>query len=209
LPRSRTSGRPRLAAGARRDAIVAAAARYFAQVGFDADTRELARRLGVTQPLLYRYFASKDALIEAVFERVYLARLDPALEDALRDRSRTIRARLVEFTRRYSAGTFRADWIRLYTFAGLRGGAFNRRYIRRVTEPLLRTLCAEILVGLGRPPRVTPRHLALAWIWHGGLYYAAIRRHVYRLRAPQMDETIGDSVEMLLEGFRVLGRTSR
>jgi AcrR family transcriptional regulator len=203
------SARARVGSTDRRGAIVDAAARYFAAAGFGADTRALARQLGVTQPLLYRYFASKDELIEAVFEQVYLRRVDPGLAALFRDRSRPIRARLIEFTQRYSAGTFRAEWIRLYTFAGLRGGAFNRRYIRGVTEPLLRALCAEILVALGRAARVTERHLALAWIWHGGLYYAAIRRHVYGLRAPRLERTIEDSVDMLLAGFDAITVTSR
>jgi hypothetical protein len=39
-------------------------------------TRDLARRLGVTQPLLYRYFPSKDDLIKEVYRTVYLEPFD-------------------------------------------------------------------------------------------------------------------------------------
>ncbi len=39
---------------------------FFADEGFNGDTRELARRLGVAQPLLYRDFPSKDDLIKEV-----------------------------------------------------------------------------------------------------------------------------------------------
>lgn len=33
----------------------------FAECGFEGQTRELHKRLGITQPLLYRYFPSKEA----------------------------------------------------------------------------------------------------------------------------------------------------
>ena len=46
--------------------IVQEAIRFFAEAGFGGDTRELAKRVNVTHPLLFRYFPSKDALIERV-----------------------------------------------------------------------------------------------------------------------------------------------
>ena len=44
---------------ARERQIVEGAVAYFAEVGLDGQTRELARRLGITQPLLFRYFPTK------------------------------------------------------------------------------------------------------------------------------------------------------
>ena len=46
--------------------IVEEAIRFFAEAGFAGQTRELARRLDVTQPLLFQYFPTKDDLIERV-----------------------------------------------------------------------------------------------------------------------------------------------
>jgi AcrR family transcriptional regulator len=202
--------RQRLAPADRRRAILAAAVAYFAEVGFGADTRDLAARLGITQALLYRYFPSKDALVEAVFDEIYARRLDPSLRERLRDRGRPLRERLLAFTRDYSMRTFRPEWIRLYTFAGLRGGAFNRRYIARVTEPLLRTICAELRASLGLRGRARRREIDLAWVWHGGLYYAAIRKHVYGLAAPVRIEALAaDSVDMLIAGLTALHRAGR
>ncbi|GLK68636.1 TetR/AcrR family transcriptional regulator [Hansschlegelia plantiphila] len=62
---------PRLAGDARRQQIVQAACRFFADNGFSGPTRDLAASIGVTQALLYRYFDSKTALIEAVFAEVF------------------------------------------------------------------------------------------------------------------------------------------
>lgn len=57
--------------------IAQAAVAFFAEVGFDGDTRELARRLGVTQSLIFRYFPTKAALIERVYQEVYVGRWNP------------------------------------------------------------------------------------------------------------------------------------
>src|SRR3954452_21612872 len=66
-PRGRA---PRLSALKRRDDIVSQAVQFFAEAGFAGTTRALAERMGVRQALIYRYFPSKDALVEAVFQRV-------------------------------------------------------------------------------------------------------------------------------------------
>ena len=67
----------RLTGPEREKHIAQEAVRYFAEVGFAGDTRELAQRLGVTQSLLYKYFPSKEALINRVYEEVYLGRWNP------------------------------------------------------------------------------------------------------------------------------------
>ncbi len=61
----------RLPAHERRGLILEEAAAFFAENGFSASTRDLADRLGVRQALLYKYFASKEALIEEVFKQVF------------------------------------------------------------------------------------------------------------------------------------------
>jgi AcrR family transcriptional regulator len=64
--------RKRLPRNEREQMIVQEAIRFFAEVGFEGQTRELARRLGITQPLIFRYFPTKDDLIERVYQEVYL-----------------------------------------------------------------------------------------------------------------------------------------
>ena len=59
---------PQLRADARRnrDALLAAAAAVFAEEGLDAPLCEIARRAGVGQGTLYRRFATREALVEAI-----------------------------------------------------------------------------------------------------------------------------------------------
>jgi AcrR family transcriptional regulator len=96
----------RLSPDDRRKEFLAKATEFFAEEGFGGGTRDLARRLGVTQPLLYRYFSSKDDLIKEVYRTVYLEPLDTGWENLLTDRSRPIRDRLQEFYNAYTKVIF-------------------------------------------------------------------------------------------------------
>ena len=76
--------------GARREEILAAASRMFARDGFHGvSIDELGAAVGLSGPALYRYFASKEAILSAMLvdisERLLeggreRAELDPALE---------------------------------------------------------------------------------------------------------------------------------
>jgi len=59
-----------MSGGQRREAIIAASIRLFAEQGFrGATTRELARAVGVTEPVLYRHFRTKSDLYRAIIEQ--------------------------------------------------------------------------------------------------------------------------------------------
>lgn len=61
--------RRRLTAAARREVILAAAAELFAERGYrGASVEEIARRSGVTPPVVYEHFASKSALYRELLE---------------------------------------------------------------------------------------------------------------------------------------------
>ncbi len=109
-----------------REAIIAReAVSFFAEHGFEGQTRELARRLHITQPLLYRYFPSKEALIERVYQEVFVGRWNPSWEKIITDRSVPLKARLVHFYREYAEVILTYEWIRLFMFAGLKDLGLN------------------------------------------------------------------------------------
>ncbi len=60
--------KPRLASAERRQSIVDAAVLLFARKGFSGTTtRQIAEAAGVSEALVFKYFASKTALYEAIF----------------------------------------------------------------------------------------------------------------------------------------------
>ncbi len=191
--------RRRLPPEDRRRAILDAAVPLIAEKGLDVPTRELAARAGVTQALLYRYFPAKAALLEAVFERVYLNRLDPAWVEALRDRAVPLEQRLRGFYEAYTSAIFTPEWMRIFMWAGLAGEALNRRYLEQVGRDYLLPLLAE----LAAEPGLREPVMEDLWNLHGSLVYLGIRRFIYRLPTPEdAREPIARAVARFLAGLR-------
>jgi len=211
--RKKTSTAPkrRLPPHVRREALLEEAILLFSEKGLAASTRELAERCGVAQPLLYQHFPTKQHLVDAVFDAVFERMSARDWLSALRDRQRPLRERLIEFFQSYANTLYDPKWIRIYMFAGLDGGEFNRAYIRRYTEPLLRTVAVEIRQDAGAksaPRDVTKEELELLWILHGGIYYSAIRKQIYGIAITnaRLLAVIEASVDGLLESMAKLLR---
>lgn len=203
------SPRSRLAPADRERQIIDGAIAYFSEVGFSGQTRELSSRLGITQPLLYRYFANKQALVERVYQTVFEGRWNPAWIGLLQDRSQSLRERLLEFYRQYSEATYRPDWIRIYLHAGLSRPELNRRYIRLVRTQLLPVICRELRHDCGLPDgpqaAVSEQEIEFVWNLHGGIFYSAIREHVYQTRITIDFMThVGFSVDNFLAGAKTI-----
>ncbi|MBS7541875.1 TetR/AcrR family transcriptional regulator [Ancylobacter oerskovii] len=182
--------------------FVRKAVELFAEIGFEAGTRELAQRLGVTQPLLYRYFPSKDDLIAAVYQEIYVNRWKKEWREGLIDDTRPIRERIIAFYEDYTATIFTPEWIRIYLFAGLRGVDINRRYAATVEEEILRpiTLATRHSFGLGEEPP-TPEEVELFWTLQGGIFYYGVREIVYQFPMPvDRSAMIRNAVDTFLAG---------
>jgi len=203
--------RQRLARAEREQQIVDGAVRFFAEVGFGGQTRELAQRLGVTQPLLYRYFPTKQDLIERVYEAVFIGRWNPEWRALIEDRSRPLRDRLIDFYRAYTQDVLTYEWMRIYMFAGLAGEDINRRYIGMLESELLRPVCAELRAAAGAPPpaavAITSLEQEAAWQIHAAVFYYGVRKHIYRVGVePDVDAFIADAVDRTLDGALAVTR---
>jgi AcrR family transcriptional regulator len=207
-PRAEGGRQRRLSAQERGQQIVSGAIRFFAQHGFQGRTRELAKELGIAQPLLYRYFPSKRALIEAVFREVYVKPIEVDWSLLLTDRSRPITERLEEFYGRYAKETYRYEWIRIYMHSGLLGEDFNKKYIAAVEEKILKVICAELRHAFGLPSAdaipISELEVEHLWILHGGLFYYAVRKFIYRARVVEdLPAIVHRAVKAMVEGTRL------
>jgi AcrR family transcriptional regulator len=197
----------------RRKEFIRKATEFFADEGFDGGTRELARRLGVTQPLLYRYFPSKDDLIKEVYNKVYLEPLDSGWESQLADRSRPLRERLQQFYESYTDAVFTRTWLRIYLFSGLKGLDINRWYVRMVRDKILTRIVREWRVEAGLPAQARPSayELELACVLHSGISYYGVRKFIYE--SPVLEDKakmIADAIDVYLTGvMRVPERKTR
>jgi AcrR family transcriptional regulator len=168
---------------ARKTELLTRAIEFFSEEGFDGGTRALAQRIGITQPLIYRYFPSKEDLINEVYNAVYVSQWKDDWTTRLVDRSLPLQQRLTEFYRDYAHTIFNRTWMRIFFFAGLKGLDINTRYINRVISNLLVPICIEARANLGLPTDtpVTTEELDLVWLMHGAIFYQGIREHVYGL----------------------------
>lgn len=196
--------RKRLSSDERRKEFIRKSIELFAEDGFESSTRELARRLGVTQPLLYRYFPSKQDLVSAVYEEVYLRRWRPEWEKLIADRSRPLRDRLIEFYGLYTDAIFHPDWIRIYLYSGLKGVEINARYMKLIVERIFTPIFNEIRADAGLAPRaLTEREIDEMWIIHGGIFYFGVIKLVYQKTTPDTKAVaIGFAVDALTEGLK-------
>ncbi|MFT5485428.1 MAG: AcrR family transcriptional regulator [Paracoccaceae bacterium] len=180
--------RRRLPPAERERQIVDGAIRYFAEVGFEGQTRELARRLGITQPLLFRYFPTKDDLIDRVYEEVYLSRWKDEWPEGLKDRSLPLEERLVRYYEDYGAAIFNYEWVRIFMFSGLKGEPINRRFLQIVREKILCVICAEVRHDLGLPSSseqsISSEEIDLYWSLQGSIFYVGVREWAYQEPAP-------------------------
>jgi AcrR family transcriptional regulator len=194
----------RLSPSDRRGEFVDKATEFFADEGFGGGTRDLARRLGVTQPLLYRYFPSKDDLIKEVYRTVYLEPLDTGWETLLTDRGRPLRERLQEFYGGYTGVIFTRKWLRIYLYSGLKGLDINRWYVGVVRDQILTRIVRECRhqSGLESRSKPTAPELEMAWVFHSGIFYYGVRKYIYESPVLEdKDQMICDAVDAFLAGY--------
>jgi len=156
------------------------AIRFFAEHGFSGQTRELATELGISKGLLYRYFPSKEALIERVYEEVFLRRWSPKWQTILTDHNRPLIERLKVFYVDYAKLPLEYEWRRIYLYSGLAGASLNRRYTKLVADRIFTRVISELRHEFEFPSiariEITEPESELIWSLHGSIFYIGMRR---------------------------------
>lgn len=196
----------RLQPDQRREQIVVEAISFFSEYGIDATTRELSERLRVTESLLYRYFATKQQLLDVVYDRVFLGRLKPHWPKYVVDTKVPLQERMTKFYIEYYDAVMTREWVRLFVFAGLQGDNLNRRYIDQLERTIIAPLHAEIIAQARSKKGDKAKQPTMddMWMLHGSIFYLGIREHVYGLsNASNRNRAIIDGVARLLKDYGV------
>ncbi|KAA0972697.1 TetR/AcrR family transcriptional regulator [Aureimonas fodinaquatilis] len=163
--------------------ILEGAVRFFAECGFDGQTRELAKRLGISHAVIYRHFDSKEALIERVYEHVYTSRWQAEWQDWIIDRSQPLENRMVRFYQAYAACVFEYEWVRIFIASGLNSYGLPQRYLDIVRTRIILPAIAEMRQELNLPQHAPQEaEEELFWALHGGVFYMAIRKYIYETK---------------------------
>lgn len=201
--------KPRLSGPERSQEIVREAVRFFAEVGFAGDTRQLARRLGVTQSLIYKHFPNKEALIERVYQEVYLGRWDPYWEAVLRDRSIALEDRLIRLYQDYAKAALTWDWVRIFMFSGLRGEDINRKYLELLRQRILEPMVVELRLEFGLPDieqaPISTAEIELVWSINARVFYFGQRQWIFSVPVQEpINEMIALTIRHFMAGARVI-----
>lgn len=200
-PAARTPRR-RLSPADREEQIVEKAIAVFSESGFTASTRDLAKALGVTQPLLYRYFPTKEALIERVYDEVFFRPWNNEWEEWLSDRSSPLEDRLRHYLKDYARFITRSNLVRLHMYAGLANNELIHRFIENLRESHFKTIARELRHEYGLPEPAGPAEeddeIELIWASHSSIFYMGVRTWIYGVAPPgDIDLTI----DMLVDSF--------
>lgn len=209
--RHRASARSRSDNASRREAqILAAATVLMARKGLAFSTRELADAVGVSQPLVYRYFPSKAVLLDRVFEEIYVKRWEASWTDILRDRGIPLSERLVRYLQSYTAAILDEAWIRIFLASAIEEPAIAQRYLRLLHETTFAEILDELVHEEGRSGDRSPQFdelgRELIWSFHSSFFYLGVRKYVYRLPIPEpLTPLIQLKVDVFLAGMRSAG----
>jgi len=210
----------RLTGEERREAILAAALPLFASKGFDAvTTREVAEASGVSEALLYRHFAGKRALYDAIQHScVIRATADAQRLESLPDSTSTLVLATYVLLRNIQLGSLpgeaqpgETEMPRLILRSLLTDGAFARAFMQAAAAPWQAKMerCAAVAIAAGDIENdLETTHLGV-WFTH----HVAAALAFFRLPGQSViDYPGGADPERLLDqsvrfGLRGLGLT--
>lgn len=193
---------PHMSSADRESHIVRRAIECFATQGFKVSTRELAQHIGITQPLLYHYFGSKENLIDRVYREVFFSRWNPEWDEVILDTQRPLEERLIVYLEDYTRAIISNDWIRMFVFAALDDPSLNKRYIGLLHERIFKPILREIRESNGLPVEPTTLDLELFWGFHSSFFYMGMRKWIYRMEIPtDLARVVRAHVRLFLTGF--------
>jgi AcrR family transcriptional regulator len=169
-PNARRRGRTVVPRGERERQMLEAAGRLFAERGFDGVSMdEIADAVGITKPMLYAYFDSKEGLFTACMERAARPLLDSvraAIDPSGPPEIQLWRALLAFF---HFVDDHRDEWSVFYVEAAGRGGGAAKRLraVRDEVSAVMGELLRATAIAAGIAPELETELEVLAEALNG------------------------------------------
>jgi AcrR family transcriptional regulator len=169
--------------------ILDAALELFAENGFATTLQAIADRVGITQPLVHRYFPTKSKLLDAVKDELLQAHWNPEWHHILSDRTRSLPVRVTHFYEDYLNVICQRVWYRGFLHVAVQDPRFAQIYQSNLISGVLTAILAETRHDFGHPgPSRIPfreRELELASGMHSALVAVGFRMFIYDIAAPR------------------------
>lgn len=198
----------RLSAGERRQAIIEASSKLFAERGFrGVTTREIAQAVGVSEPVLYQHFQTKQDLYQAIIESIseqVRCRFEPALA-AASEYDRDDRTILTQIATNISLWHDEDPTLsRLLVFSALEGQEFSDLFFAKHAAPQFDLLKQYFEHRIERGTFRSVNPAAAAWAFIGMIAHHSMVRHYHHFDPyPQpKEELIAQMVDLFLHGLQ-------
>lgn len=201
------TARKRIPQEERRTQIIEAAMALFANRGFKGTTtREIACAAGISEAIIFRHFATKEDLYDAIIAHTLEKRFRVwEQEEGLLQPPEDIETSLRTFARAYIRRNGQdPTFIRLMLYSALEDHKFRERFLEAYRSPYLVAICKALEEGirLGTCRPVNPRLTVRAFFW--SLLHYCIHRFVAQPQSPDLgdEEAVVDNlVNVFMRGL--------
>lgn len=184
--------------------IIEGATKFFSEHGLSGQTRELSASLGIAQPLLYRYFPSKQALIDRIFLEAFENRWDDSWRDLILNEALPIEDRYAQFYIEFDKSILTREWVRLFMYAELGSYGYGKKIVDKLRKEIFFPLSTTLRHHYGFPSvqeaPTAKEEIELLLELHGVVLYNSIRKHVYELKTAMKIERIAENIVFYLDG---------
>ena len=178
----KATSRRRLNPVERKQEILEEAIGFFARHGLDAQVKDLAAKIGVSEGLIFSYFGTKQKLIDAVYEGIGFTSWFKGWEAHLRDRSVALPERLWNYYLSYLQTMEDPNWIGITIFATVTGRA-SPPQMRAWGDKMIKVVAEELRAHFSprRRGRLGQIEIEMAWHLHSTFTHYFIRKYLYRI----------------------------
>ncbi len=201
------TARKRIPQEERRTQIIEAAMALFTNSGFKGTTtREIACAAGISEAIIFRHFATKEDLYDAIIAHTLEKRFRVwEQEEGLLQPPVDIETSLRTFARAYIRRNGQdPTFIRLMLYSALEDHKFRERFMEAYRSPYITAICQAMEEGIGRGDyrTVNPRLTIRAFFW--ALLHYCIHRFVAQTQSPDLgdEEAVVDNlVNVFMRGL--------
>lgn len=202
----KTGKKTKLSGPERRQQIISAATEVFSRHGFQGATlRQLARRAGVSEAMIYHHFSSKEELYDAILEKKIQDRkhLFFPVEAVQAKQDRKVLETIVgNFLRQQSLDS---SFMRMLLFSALEGHELGQKFVRGPLQQFFNFL-GDYLEERSEDGAFKPVSGQIgARLLIGMVFYFSLLREIYndpKSQSVDLDELTNITVDLFYNGLK-------
>lgn len=189
----------------RRSGILEVAVDLFSSKGISVTTRDIAHAAGITQPLIFKHFSSKEELVDTIYLEQFEGMFNQNWLTNLQDLNLSLYQRLVNFYMNYTEVIFNENWMRIYFWSAMADAEINKRYTKFIGDRIIKPIATQIRAAVSSDSEdhsdITDLEFETVYTAHSSLVYYGVRKYIFR-DDPAIDRSqiVHECVASMLQG---------